>query len=95
MGVGFFSSPLSPVVPAAVSTAAVTDRTPISAQCFAAATPSAAKAFERVYGGQPEVRQGRAKVPAACCLGTVANLLLTASLPNLVSLCHWCTQAAR
>ncbi|KAL4447727.1 hypothetical protein ABPG75_004946 [Micractinium tetrahymenae] len=37
-----------------VSTAAVTDRTPISAQCLSAADPSAAKAFERVYGGQPQ-----------------------------------------
>ncbi|KAL4424407.1 hypothetical protein ABPG77_005650 [Micractinium sp. CCAP 211/92] len=37
-----------------VSTAAVTDRTSISAQCSTASSPSAAKAFETVYAGQPQ-----------------------------------------
>lgn len=41
-----------------MSTAAVTDRTPISAQCLAATSPSQAKAFERIYGGQPEASTG-------------------------------------
>lgn len=50
--------PLTPTLSIVDTATAVTDRTPISANCLSAASPEAARPFQAVYSGQPQV--GRA-----------------------------------